>query len=228
MKNVSTEDYLSVIYKNQNEAGEIKSNIIADKLSISNAAVTDMVKKLSKEGLINYIPYKGISLTDEGNSYAKALVRRHRIWELFLFQIVGLPWEKVHDEAEKLEHCASDELINRMEEMLNFPEFDPHGDPIPDKHGRIPKRPDQFPLTKAEAGAVVSVQRVNDSDNAFLAHISNLGIDLKSEISVKEVISYDGSMVAECNGNTFTISQKTASNIFVETAKNREENSNGH
>ncbi|MBV6512817.1 MAG: Transcriptional regulator MntR [Ignavibacteriaceae bacterium] len=224
MKNVSTEDYLSVIYKNRNESGEIKPNVIADKLSISNAAVTDMVKKLSKEGLINYTPYKGISLTEEGNSYAKTLVRRHRIWELFLFQIVGLPWEKVHDEAEKLEHCASDELINRMEEMLNFPEFDPHGDPIPDKNGRIPVSPSQFPLTLAGKGAVVSVLRVNDSDNSFLAHISNLGIDLKSEIFVKEVINYDGSMVAECNGNTFTISQKTASNIFVESLSEKRSN----
>lgn len=224
MKNVSTEDYLSVIYKNRNESGEIKPNVIADKLSISNAAVTDMVKKLSKEGLINYAPYKGISLTEEGNSYAKTLVRRHRIWELFLFQIVGLPWEKVHDEAEKLEHCASDELINRMEEMLNFPEFDPHGDPIPDKNGRIPVSPSQFPLTLAGEGAVVSVLRVNDSDNSFLAHISNLGIDLKSEIFVKEVINYDGSMVAECNGNTFTISQKTASNIFVESLSEKRSN----
>ena len=133
MQNISKEDYLSTIYKYRDADGTIKANKIAEKLSISNAAVTDMSKKLAKDGYINYEKYKGINLTDNGEEYAKSMVRRHRIWELFLHQIIGMPWDKVHDEANLLEHSASDELISRMEEMLDFPEFDPHGDPIPGK-----------------------------------------------------------------------------------------------
>src|SRR5690606_2599676 len=133
MKNISKEDYLSAIYKFRDENGEIKPNLIAETLEISNAAVTDMLRKLSTDGFVVYKKYKGIKLTSEGENYAKNMVRRHRIWEVFLHQIVGLPWDKVHDEAHNLEHSSSDELINKMEEMLDFPEFDPHGDPIPGK-----------------------------------------------------------------------------------------------
>jgi len=140
MRNISKEDYLSEIYKNEDANGQIKANLIAEKLQISNAAVTDMLKKLKSDGHIKYEPYRGIELTARGREYAQNMVRRHRIWEVFLHQIVGLPWDKVHDEAHHLEHSGSDELINKMEEMLNFPAFDPHGDPIPSKSGMIPKQ----------------------------------------------------------------------------------------
>ena len=139
MQNISKEDYLGIIYKCKDENGEIKPNVIAEKLHISNAAVTDMLKKLSRDGHIIYEKYKGIRLTNSGGEYARNMVRRHRIWEVFLNQIVGLPWDKVHDEANRLEHSGSDELINRLEEMLEFPEYDPHGDPIPSKEGKIPR-----------------------------------------------------------------------------------------
>ena len=105
-----------------------KAKQLAEQLDISNAAVTDMMKKLSRDGLVNYKRYKGIKLTGQGESYAKNMVRRHRIWELFLQRIVGMPWDKVHDEAENLEHSSSDELVNRLEVMLDYPQFDPHGD----------------------------------------------------------------------------------------------------
>ena len=140
MSSISIENYLSIIYKYRNEAGGIKGNVIAEKLHISNSAVTDMLKKLAKAKLIEYTPYKEIRLTETGESSALNLVRRHRIWEIFLHLIVKLPWEMVHEEAERLEHHSSDELINRLDEMLNFPEFDPHGAPIPGKDGDIPKQ----------------------------------------------------------------------------------------
>jgi DtxR family Mn-dependent transcriptional regulator len=135
MNNISKEDYLSAIYKYRGKNGEIKANLIAEKLQVSNAAVSDMLKKLSSDGHIKYEPYKGVKLTINGEEYAKKMVRRHRIWEVFLHQIVGLKWDEVHDEAHKLEHSTSDKLLNKMEEMLDFPEFDPHGDPIPSKDG---------------------------------------------------------------------------------------------
>jgi DtxR family Mn-dependent transcriptional regulator len=139
MNNISQEDYLTAIFRNLDDAGEIKPNLLAEKLEISNAAVTDMLRKLSRDGFVDYKKYKSIKLTSEGESYAKNMLRRHRIWEVFLHQTLGMPWDKVHDEAEKLEHSSSDEIINLLEEFLDYPEVDPHGYPIPDKNGKIKK-----------------------------------------------------------------------------------------
>lgn len=216
MKNISKEDYLSLIYKNRDKNGEVKPNLIAAKLSISNAAVTDMFKKLSKEGLIKYKKYKGITLTLEGEIYAKNMVRRHRIWEVFLFQVVGLPWDKVHEEANKLEHSSSDDLINRIEEILNFPQYDPHGDPIPNKNGKLPKIKKYLPLSELKENETSPVVRVNDFDESFLTYISKIGIKLNSIITVKEKIGFDKSMEILVNGKQLNISQKIAQNIFVE------------
>lgn len=216
MQNISKEDYLSSIYKYRDADGNIKANKIADKLSISNAAVTDMLKKLAKDGYINYEKYKGVNLTENGEEYAKNMVRRHRIWELFLHQIVGMPWDKVHDEANRLEHSASDELISRMEEMLDFPEFDPHGDPIPAKDGSIPKQKKSIPLIKLQKDKTGIVTRVNDFDNNFLKYISKIGIDLNKKILVKDVFNFDKSMLIEIEEKEINISSMIAANIFVE------------
>jgi DtxR family transcriptional regulator, Mn-dependent transcriptional regulator len=216
MKNISKEDYLSIIYKNKNENGEIKATAIAEKLQISNAAVTDMLKKLAKDGYVDYKRYKGIKLTNDGEEYAKNMVRRHRIWEVFLHQVVGMPWDKVHDEAHNLEHSSSDDLINRMEEMLDFPEFDPHGDPIPSKDGVVPKQRKTIPLSILKKKHIGIVNRVNDFDNDFLKYISKIGIELKKKISVKDVLEFDRSMLIEVNGKEINISSTIAANIFVE------------
>jgi DtxR family Mn-dependent transcriptional regulator len=219
MRNISKEDYLSVIYKSSDSNGVIKANQIAEKLNISGAAVTDMLKKLVKDGYINYEKYKQISLTKEGREYARSMVRRHRIWELFLHQIVGMPWDKVHDEANNLEHSASDDLINRMEEMLDFPEFDPHGDPIPSKEGRIPKLRKNIPLSLLKEGENGKVVRVNDFDKSFLAYISDIGIELNELINLIEVRSFDQSMYIKVKGKDWNISRKLAENVFVEVTK---------
>ncbi|MCL5027544.1 MAG: metal-dependent transcriptional regulator [Bacteroidetes bacterium] len=216
MKNISKEDYLSVIFKNQNSNGEIKSNIIAGKLSVSNAAVTDMLKKLSKDGYIIYERYKGIKLTVDGENYARNMVRRHRIWEVFLNQIVGMPWEKVHEEANKLEHSSSDDLINRLETMLDYPEYDPHGDPIPTKEGKIPKLKKHRPLSELKEGESGKVIRVNDFDEKFLGYISELGIKLQEKISVKQKRAFDKSMEVVVKGKLWNISNKLAQNVFIE------------
>ena len=185
MQNISTENYLSEIYKLEQSNVKVKTNVIAKKLEISNAAVTDMLKKLSNNGWILYERYKNIELTKNGKEYASQIVRRHRIWEIFLHQIVGLPWDKVHDEAHRLEHSASDELVDKLEEMLEFPEFDPHGDPIPGKDGSIPKIKDSIPLSKVRAGISGKVVRVNDFDNNFLNYLSQIGLKLGKKITVK-------------------------------------------
>ena len=215
MKNISKEDYLSVIYKTSDSNGEIKANQIAVKLNISNAAVTDMLRKLSKDGYVDYKRYKGVKLTRSGEDYARNMVRRHRIWEVFLHQVVGLPWDKVHSEAENLEHSSSDELIDRLEEMLDYPEFDPHGDPIPDKNGTLPGKRNSVALSRIGIGERVEVVRVHDFDHTFLAYLSGIGINLNTELLVKEILEFDNSMLIGINGNEINISNTIAENIFV-------------
>ena len=215
MNNISKEDYLSTMYKYRDSSGAIKSNQIADRLNISGAAVTDMLKKLSKDGYVDYKKYKGIRLTKIGEEYAMNMVRRHRIWEVFLHQVVGIPWDKVHSEAENLEHSSSDELIDRLEEMLDFPEFDPHGDPIPDKDGNLPEQKNSKSLSMIRSGRKVIVIKVNDFDSGFLKYISKIGIGLNKVIEVKEVLKFDGSMLIEIDGKEFNVSNKLAANIFV-------------
>jgi DtxR family Mn-dependent transcriptional regulator len=219
MHNISKEDYLSAIYKHRETDGTIKANQIAENLSVSNAAVTDMLKKLAKDGYVDYKRYQGIKLTNEGEEYAKNMVRRHRIWEVFLNQIVGVPWDKVHEEAHNLEHSSSDKLINRMEEMLDFPAFDPHGDPIPSKEGVLPKQKKNKSLSLLKANEKGKVVRVNDFDNSFLNYLSRIGVDLGKEIQIKERLEFDRSMLIAINGKELNISNTLAANIFVEEKK---------
>ena len=215
MKNISKEDYLSTIYRHRNNEGGIKATQLAEQLEISNAAVTDMMKKLSRDGLVNYARYKGIKLSKQGESYARNMIRRHRIWELFLQRIVGMPWDKVHDEAEQLEHSSSDELVNRLEEILDYPQFDPHGDPIPDKNGMLPKQKKMIPLSMIKTGEMVEVVRVNDFDNDFLNYLSGIGIKLNKKLIIKNVLNFDKSMLIEIDGSEINISNTIAANIFV-------------
>jgi len=219
MKNISKEDYLSVIYKTADSKGEIKANQIAEQLNISAAAVTDMLRKLSNEGYVEYKRYKGTKLTKSGEDYARNMVRRHRIWELFLHQVVGLPWDKVHNEAHNLEHSASDELINKMEEMLDYPEYDPHGDPIPDKNGKLPKGNSGVPLSTIDPGKKVKVNRVHDFDSSFLQYVSKIGIELNKEVTVVEAMEFDHSLLVEIDKKETSISSKMAANIFVTEVK---------
>jgi DtxR family Mn-dependent transcriptional regulator len=220
MPNISIEDYLSAIYKYQNRDGKIKPNLIAEKLGISNAAVTDMLRKLSKEKYVNYEKYRSINLTEKGKAYARNMVRRHRIWEVFLNQVVGMPWDKVHDEAHRLEHSSSDDLINRMEEMLEFPEYDPHGDPIPSKEGKVPKLRKNISLNLLKEGEKGKVIRVNDFDEGFLVYIADIGIALNELIEMKAVRNFDKSMLIGVRGKEWNISRKLAENVFVELIKN--------
>lgn len=219
MANISKEDYLSAIYKYQDENNEIKPNLIAEKLQISNAAVTDMLRRLSKEDYVNYERYKKITLTEKGKAYARNMVRRHRIWEVFLNQIIGMPWDKVHDEAHRLEHSGSDDLINRMEVMLEFPEYDPHGDPIPSKEGKVPKLKKNIPLNSLKEGECGKVVRVNDFDEGFLVYIAEIGIKLNVLIQMKTIRSFDKSMLINIDGKDLNISRLLAENVFVEIIK---------
>jgi len=219
MNNVSQEDYLTAIYRNLDDAGEIKPNLLASKLGISNAAVTDMLRKLSRDGFVDYQKYKSIKLTIEGESYAKNMLRRHRIWEVFLHQTLGMPWDKVHDEAEKLEHSSSNGLINLLEEFLEYPEVDPHGYPIPDKNGKIKKGKTVIAINELNENDSAKVIRVNDDVKNLLSYVTKIGIALGKVILIKDKLEYDGSVLIKIESKEINLSNKIASNIFVEKIK---------
>jgi DtxR family Mn-dependent transcriptional regulator len=216
MNNISQEDYLTTIYRNLDTAGEIKPNLLAEKLDISNAAVTDMLRKLSRDGFVDYKKYKSIKLTRTGENYAKNMLRRHRLWEVFLHKKLGMSWDKVHSEAEMLEHSSSDEMINLLEKFLDFPEVDPHGYPIPDKKGRIKENTKLIPLTELKTKDEAVVVRANDDVRNLLAYLTKIGIELGKKIEVIDMLEYDGSILLKVDGKDITISRKMAENIFVE------------
>ena len=150
MENKSIEDYLKNIYSLKESSGKVTTSHLAEKLNISSAAVSEMISKLSKSGYISNTPYKGFELTLKGEKIAVNLIRKHRLWEVFLVKHLKYPWDKVHAEAERLEHSSSAELIKNLEQFMNFPKFDPHGEPIPDIICKIEVCND-FQLSKAEA-----------------------------------------------------------------------------
>lgn len=219
MDNISQENYLTAIFRNLDDFGEIKPNLLAEKLEISNAAVTDMLRKLSRDGFVYYKKYKSIKLTKEGEIYAKNMLRRHRIWEVFLHQTLGMPWDKVHDEAEKLEHSSSDELINLLEAFLDYPEFDPHGHPIPDKNGKIKESKSILAISDLQEKETAKVVRANDDVKNLLSFLTKIGIALGKKITIKDKLEYDGSILISIDGKDINISKKIASNIFVEKIK---------
>lgn len=215
MKQV-TENYLKLIFNLQHsEKGEVKPLLLSKHLEVSPPAVSEMLKKLAQEKYIDYVPYKGVKLTPKGLIQGQNMVRRHRLWEMYLHKVLGFAWDKVHEEAERLEHASSDDLINRLEEALDFPEYDPHGDPIPSKEGIFPKAISSVPLSTCKAGDIVKITRVSDFDNDFLHYIDTLGIQLQQRLVVQEVRSFDRSLVIQFNQKTESISEFTALHIFV-------------
>ncbi|AFH48220.1 DtxR family transcriptional regulator [Ignavibacterium album JCM 16511] len=216
MKNISKEDYLSAIYKLRDEAGEIKPNLIAENLEISPAAVTDMLKKLAVDGFVQYKKYKGIKLTSKGEKYAVNMIRKHRLWETFLYETLNMPWEKIHDEAEKLEHSSSDELVDKLEEFLNYPKFDPHGYPIPDKTGSLPKNKPVFALSELSKNDKGIIARISDFKSELLLYAAKQGLTIGQRITVRDKLEFDGSVLIKTNSNEISLSNKIASNIFIQ------------
>lgn len=219
MPNISKEDYLRVIYKGLEEGEIVNPTMIAEQLKISNAAVTDMLKKLTREKYVKYTPYKGIQLLKKGREVAVKLVRRHRIWETFLHQVVGLPWYQIDEEAENLEHSSSDELIDRLEKILNYPKFDPHGHPIPDKSGKIPTQKPCVNLEDLAVGEIGIIQKVNDHDKDLLIYLFESQLVVGRSVKVIEKRKFDNSLLVKVERKELTISEKISRNIFVEKVK---------
>jgi DtxR family Mn-dependent transcriptional regulator len=176
-----------------------------------------MVKKLSERGYVRYTPYRGVDLTTSGTRMALKIVRRHRLWEMFLVKVLGFSWDRIHDEAERLEHATSDELEARLDEAMGYPAFDPHGDPIPSVDGRLDTG-SFVPLADCAPGDTVKVRRVSDEDPEVLKYAAKLGMGLRKKIQVKEKMAFDGSLRVDIGGKDRFISVKLARNVFVEHA----------
>ena len=218
MENRSTEDYIKGIYRLQNGKRSVSTSLLAKHLKIGDGSVTDMLKRLSSKKFIHYEPYKGVRLTETGKQLALKMVRRHRLWEMFLIQHLGYEWDEVHDEAERLEHVTSDEMEDRIDNILGCPKVDPHGDPIPNKHGELVDIKSSS-LSDAAQHASVKILRVSDDNAGVLQHAAKLGLTLNKKIIVKEKREFDGSMIIKAGVKKHFISKQVADAIFVEVIK---------
>ncbi len=215
MISISNEDFLKQIYMLKSLGQKASTSALSKKLGISNAAVTDMSRKLDQQGYVNYRKYREIELTPNGEKIALGVVRRHRLWELFLNRILDIPWDKVHAEAERLEHHTSDFLIDEIDRFLNFPVVDPHGDPIPDKHGHLAEI-EYIRLSEVNAPARVKLKRVTLHDAETLELLDRIYVAIDDEMNVSE---YDADLHEyriERNGSETTIPEKAAGHILVE------------
>ena len=211
----SEENYIKVIYHLSLIAkSEISTNAIAEKMATKASSVTDMLKKLAEKELVSYQKYQGVSLTENGLLTAKNIVRRHRLWEVFLVDKLNFAWDEVHEIAEELEHINSEKLIDKLDEFLKFPSKDPHGDPIPDKNGNIIKV-EKHLLSDLKINETAVCIGVKDSSSEFLQYLDKQKIALGSKIKILEKEPFDNSMTIEINNGQIIISSKIAINLFV-------------
>ena len=211
----SEENYLKVIYHLSHNANKgISTNAIANVMESKPSSVTDMVQKLADKELVEYVKYQGVTLTEKGMFMALMIVRKHRLWEVFLVEKLDFSWDEVHDVAEQLEHIKSEKLTNKLDEFLGFPTEDPHGDPIPDKDGRIASI-DKKLLSEIGINKKVICVGVKDSSPPFLQYLDKQQIALGSSIEVVAKEDFDHSLSLRVDGKEVAVSNKIASNLFV-------------
>lgn len=209
------ENYLkAVFFLGQHSQKGVSTNAIAQRLETKASTVTDMIRKLSDKGLLQYKKYQGVKLTDSGKEVAIRTVRKHRLWEVFLVNNLDFGWEEVHEIAEQLEHIQSNKLTNKLDAYLGYPKYDPHGDPIPDKKGIFPKRAD-LTLEECKAGSQVIVQGVKDTSPEFLKYLEKLNISLGDEIEVVELEEFDRSMSIVHRTENKNLSAQVCANIYI-------------
>lgn len=217
MTSNTVENYIKAIFSlsAKSENSVVSTNEIASFLDTSAASVTDMIKRLADKGLIHYEKYKGVSLTKNGNRIAVRLVRKHRLWECFLVDKLNFDWHQVHDIAEQLEHIDSIELTNRLEEFLDFPKDDPHGDPIPDRDGNF-ERKKRISLISLEEGRSGIVVGVYDSEKSFLQFLTENDIKLGSKLKVMRKHDFDNSILVSIDdGKEALLSEIAGKSIYV-------------
>jgi DtxR family Mn-dependent transcriptional regulator len=218
MTSSNVEDYLKAIYNLCAHADAASTSLIADKLGIAAGSVTGMIKRLADQGLVEHVPYYGARLTELGERHAISLIRRHRILEMFLVQVLGYTWDRVHEEAERLEHAVSDELIDRMAHVLGSPTVDPHGAPIPASGKAFVDR--QYPtLDKLDVGSSAVLRRVRDEDPAALRYLAELNMTPGTEVTLTERGPFNGPLYVRVGDKDHIVSPELAQSVQVEQLK---------
>lgn len=216
MLNFSTseENYLKTIFHLQTKDDNVTTNELAERLQAKPASITDMMKKLKTRKLVNYQPYQGFRLTPEGKKIALNIIRRHRLWEYFLAEKLKFNWDEVHDVAEQLEHVSSKKLIDKLDEYLEYPKFDPHGDPIPDTNGKM-EASKQISLSELPVNKAAKICYVADKSELLLEYLQEKKINIGSSVVVKRKFDFDESLEIKSDNKLLTISNQAAQNIFV-------------
>lgn len=216
MLSYSEENYLKSIFKisYDNATEEVGTNELALFLSVKPASVNEMLKKLKEKNLVDYKKYGKIRLTKLGKTGAVNIVRKHRLWETFLYEKLDFSWDEVHEVAEELEHINSKKLIDKLDKLLEFPEYDPHGDPIPNEKG-ILKKQSKKTLSDIENGKSCKMVAVKDNSSQFLQYVVSLGLGINNQIKIISREDFDGQTSIEINGEIKIVSQKFAENIIV-------------
>ena len=215
MLSYTEENYLKAIYKiHERTKSSASTNAIAEIMNTTAASVTDMMRKLAHKEMIQYEKYKGSRLTAQGAVVATTLIRRHRLWETFLADKLNFSWEEVHELAEHLEHIKSEKLIERLDKFLDFPKYDPHGDPIPNAEGKFTLR-EQLMLSQlqiGEKGVLIGVKNHNDE---FLSYLNELKINLGSEFEILNKVLYDQSIKVQLNGQEYVLTEKVSTKLMI-------------
>ena len=212
MLSASIEDYIKAIYALEAEHARATTKEIAERLEVKMASVTGMMKHLAAEGYVKHTPYRGVQLTLRGKQVALGMIRRHRLIELFLCQTLGLPWDAVHADAERLEHVVSDQLVERMYDYLGRPEFDPHGSPIPAKDGTIAP-PRGMRLDKMDVGSLGEIVEVSDRDPSFLRYLTDLGLGIGTKFEIQERAPFNGPIQLAVDNRQVSIGHEAGSRI---------------
>ena len=213
----SEENYLKAIFHLQQEGEDgVTTSKLSEQLQAKAASVTEMVKKLAEKKLVDYQKYYGVRLTESGRKQALNIVRKHRLWELFLVEHLDFNWDEVHEVAEQLEHIKSEKLIDSIDKLLGYPKNDPHGDPIPDKNGHLEKKNKSL-LSKCNIGDSGVIVGVKDTSPSFLQYLDKQHIAIGTKFMIQHKEPFDDLLDVEMNTKLFKISHKMASNLYVET-----------
>ncbi|MCB0403111.1 MAG: metal-dependent transcriptional regulator [Flavobacteriales bacterium] len=216
MHSFTEENYLKAIFKLEKSSGAaVSTNSIADLLETKASSVTDMIRKLSDKKLVSYQKYKGVSLTPKGKGIAISIIRNHRLWEVFLVEKLDFKWDEVHELAEELEHVHSEKLTEKLDQFLDYPKYDPHGDPIPDKNGNVVQHKDitLADMLPKENSIVVGVK---EHSKSYLNYLDSVGLILGAQIEVIEIADFDRSMTVTVDGqNKVNISHQVSKNLIV-------------
>lgn len=216
MNSFTEENYLKTIFHlSEKSDAPVATNSISEVMGNKAASVTDMLKKLAEKDLINYVKYQGVSLTKKGRETAISIIRKHRLWEVFLVEKLAFKWDEVHEIAEEMEHIKAPELVDRLDEFLGHPTHDPHGDPIPNSRGEFQKN-EWIILAKMNPGQTGILSGVSEHSSVFLQYLEQQGLLLGTRIKLEEIMAFDGSLKLLINQNqSLSISREAAKNLLM-------------